>query len=620
MSSASTGPPIEGTAGLSVNDNESVPLGSVYNPTMPPTSPTRGPGMYREDGKPLSKNALKKLAKDREKAEKAAKRAALEEQQRRDREATSVDNAKANYGKLPMIRSTERTAVRRVLLNTLTPESHGGTTIVFRSRVQNARVQSAKLAFLVLRQQTTTIQTVVAANAEGTVSRQMVKWAGSINSESIVIVHGLVQTTPEPIKSASISDLEIHIQKIFVIAEAEPQLPIQLEDASRPEPLASESNAPLVSDSVDDEATREVQLDASGRPVVTLNSKLNNRVIDLRTLTNQAIFSISSGVCTLFREYLLQHSFIEVHTPKLIAAASEGGSNVFEVKYFDRKAYLAQSPQLYKQMLIAGDFERVFEIGPVFRAENSNTHRHMTEFTGLDLEMAFEEHYHEALDVLEGLFVYIFNGLKERFGKEIEVIRKQYPVDEFKIPKDGKVLRLTFAEGVKMLKEDGVELSEYDDLRHVISKLGCTNIVTKYSLYSTIDERHLGRLVRAKYDTDFYILDQFPLAVRPFYTMPSPLDPKLSNSYDFFMRGEEILSGAQRVHDSKFLEERMRGMDPPIDPNSEGLKDYVDAFRYGAPPHAGGGIGLERVVFLWLGLGNIRKASAFPRDPQRVRP
>ncbi|KAI9779817.1 MAG: hypothetical protein M1839_007130 [Geoglossum umbratile] len=605
MSSAPSAPPTEGTANLSVTDSETVPLG--------------------EDGKPLSKNALKKLAKDREKAEKAARRAAQEEQQRKDREAAANDTAKDNYGKLPMIRSTERTGATRVHLKDLTPENHNGTIVIFRSRVHNARVQSAKLAFLVLRQQAVTIQTVVAANIGGTVSRQMVKWAGNINSESIVLVHGLVQTTPEPVKSASISDLEIHIQKIFVVAEAEPQLPIQLEDASRPEPLASESNAPPAVVGTDDEATREVQLDASGRPVVTLNSKLNNRVIDLRTVTNQAIFAISSGVCTLFREYLLKHNFIEVHTPKLISAASEGGSNVFEVKYFDRKAYLAQSPQLYKQMLIAGDFERVFEIAPVFRAENSNTHRHMTEvrsavtflrflsskkllwlmfvlkFTGLDLEMAFEEHYHEVLDVLEGLFVYIFNGLKERFGKEIDVIRKQYPVDEFKIPKDGKVLRLTFAEGIKMLKEAGVDLSEYDDL-------------------STTDERHLGKLIRAKYDTDFYILDQFPLAVRPFYTMPSPGNPKLSNSYDFFMRGEEILSGAQRVHDSTFLGERMRGMDPPVDPNSEGLKDYVDAFRYGAPPHAGGGIGLERVVFLWLGLGNIRKASAFPRDPQRVRP
>ena len=128
----------------------------------------------------------------------------------------------------------------------------------------------------------------------------------------------------------------------------------------------------------------------------------------------------------------------------------------------------------------------------------------------------------------------------------------------------------------------------------------------------------MGKLVREKYDTDFFILDQFPLAVRPFYTMPSPHDPKLSNSYDFFMRGEEIMSGAQRVHQHGLLAERMKALG--VDPEGEGLKDYVDSFRYGTPPHAGGGIGLERVVFLYLGLGNIRKASMFPRDPQRLRP
>ena len=136
--------------------------------------------------------------------------------------------------------------------------------------------------------------------------------------------------------------------------------------------------------------------------------------------------------------------------------------------------------------------------------------------------------------------------------------------------------------------------------------------------FSTPHERLLGKLVRERYDTDFFILDQFPLAVRPFYTMPSPHDPKLSNSYDFFMRGEEIMSGAQRVHPHELLAERMKALG--VDPEGEGLKDYVDSFRYGTPPHAGGGIGLERVVFLYLGLGNIRKASMFPRDPQRLRP
>jgi aspartyl/asparaginyl-tRNA synthetase len=126
--------------------------------------------------------------------------------------------------------------------------------------------------------------------------------------------------------------------------------------------------------------------------------------------------------------------------------------------------------------------------------------------------------------------------------------------------------------------------------------------------------------VKEKYDTDFFVLDQFPLEIRPFYTMPSATDSKLSNSYDFFMRGEEIMSGAQRVHRADYLRQRLQSMDPPIDPETDGIKDYVNAFRYGCPPHAGGGIGLERVVFLYLGLGNIRKSSAFPRDPQRIRP
>ena len=178
-------------------------------------------------------------------------------------------------------------------------------------------------------------------------------------------------------------------------------------------------------------------------------------------------------------------------------------------------------------------------------------------------------------------------------------MRRQYPVEEFKIPENGKLLRITFAEGVAMLRAAGEDISDYEDL-------------------STPHERQLGKLVREKYDTDFFIMDQFPLAVRPFYTMPSPNDPNLSNSYDFFMRGEEIMSGAQRVHQHALLVERMKGMG--LDPEGDGLKDYVDSFKYGTPQHAGGGIGLERVVFLYLGLGNIRKASMFPRDPQRVRP
>ncbi|KAK6496264.1 aspartate--tRNA ligase dps1 [Arthrobotrys musiformis] len=528
-----------------------------------------------EDGKPLSKNAIKKLQKEKEKAEKAAKRAEQEAAAKAAREAANVDTASENYGTLPLNRSTERTGAARIAFGSLKEEDEG-KQVLFRARVHNARAQGNKMTFLELRQQHQTIQALLSVQADGSVSKQMVKWAASISLESIVLVHGVVAKPYEPIKATTVTDVEIHISKLFIISEAGP-LPIQIEDASRSE-----------------EESQKL-----GLPITTLATKLDNRVIDFRTVTNQAIFRVSSGVCGLFKEFLSARGFVEVHTPKLLGAPSEGGANVFEVTYFNRKAYLAQSPQLYKQMLIAGDFERVFEIAPVFRAEDSNTPRHMTEFTGLDLEMAFEEHYHEVMELIGEMLIFIFNGLKERYAEEIATVRKQYPVEEFKIPKDGKPLVLTFAEGIKMLQEAGREVEPLEDL-------------------STENEKFLGQLVLEKYDTDFYILDKFPLSVRPFYTMPDPTDPNYSNSYDFFMRGQEILSGAQRVHDSALLAERMKSLG--VDPGNAGLVDYVNAFKYGAPPHAGGGIGLERVVFLWLGLGNIRRGSAFPRDPQRLRP
>jgi len=322
---------------------------------------------------------------------------------------------------------------------------------------------------------------------------------------------------------------------------------------------------------------------------------LDNRILDLRTPTNQAIFRLQAGVCALFRETLAKSGFVEIHTPKIISAASEGGANVFKVSYFKGSAYLAQSPQLYKQMAIAADFDRVFTVGGVFRAEDSNTHRHLTEFVGLDLEMAFKFHYHEALDTIGNLFTSIFRGLRDRYQNEISTVNVQFPHEPFKFL--DPPLRLEFPEAVQMLREAGVEMGDEDDL-------------------STPAEKLLGRLVKAKYDTDFFILDKFPLAVRPFYTMPDPTNPKYSNSYDMFMRGEEILSGAQRIHDPNFLTERAKLHQ--IDLST--IAAYIDSFRYGCPPHAGGGIGMERVCMLYLGLDNIRKTSMFPRDPKRITP
>ena len=247
-------------------------------------------------------------------------------------------------------------------------------------------------------------------------------------------------------------------------------------------------------------------------------------------------------------------------------------------------------------MCIAGDMEKVYEIGPVFRAEDSNTHRHLTEFMGLDLEMAFEEHYHEVMETIDGMLKHIFAGLKQRYAQEIDVVRRQFPHDDFTwLP---ETLVLKHGEAIKLLQEAGVQqgsppqpIGNHDDM-------------------STSSEKALGKIIKAKYNTDYYIIDKFPLEIRPFYTMPDPTNPvstctshkryhqyaqlldtdtpsvcplaqKLSNSYDFFMRGEEILSGAQRVHDPVLLEQRIK--EAGINPAD--MQNYLDAFKLGCPPH-----------------------------------
>lgn len=439
-------------------------------------------------------------------------------------------------------------------------------------------MQGSKMVFFVLRQRIDSVQALLTVS-EGNVSKQMAKWAGGLAMESIVLVEGTVKKAPEIIKSATVGNVEIHISQIHLISGIEGILPFSVEDASRPELEAEESE--------------EAQFKR-----VLLDTRLNNRVVDLRTTTNQAVFKLQHAIGNFFRDYLDGQGFTEIHSPKLQGAATESGASVFKVSYFKGNAYLAQSPQLAKQMAIAADFERVYEIGPVFRAEDSNTHRHMTEFIGLDLEMTIEEHYHEVLELLDGLFLHMFRSLRQKYSKEIETVRKQFPADEFKWREGPEgTLKLSFKEAVDLLVEDGVPREALDDI-------------------DTPSEKRLGRIVREKYETDYFIIDKFPMGLRPFYTMPDPEDPTLSNSYDFFMRGEEILSGAQRVHDATMLAENMRakGIDPAT------MSFYLDAFRMGCPPHGGGGIGLERVLMLFLKLNNIRRASLFPRDPKRLEP
>jgi aspartyl-tRNA synthetase len=468
-------------------------------------------------------------------------------------------------------------------------EEHAGKEIRIRGRVGQSRGKG-KMCFLQMREGYATVQALVRVE-EGKVSKGMCDYASKIPNESIVEIVADCIKPDEPISGCS-QQVELHVKEIRCVNKSVPVLPFQIADASRKvlDQAAEDGGAKA---KVENEEEKEDKEDK--QPVVKQDVRLDNRVIDLRVPTNQAIFRLQSGVCQIYREFMIDNDFVEIHSPKLIGGSSEGGANVFKFKYFEQDGCLAQSPQLYKQMAITGGFPRVFEIGPVFRAENSNTNRHLCEFTGLDMEMEFKNHYFEVLDFIGKMLVYLFQNVKTRFARELNVIGEQYPFEEFKCA--DPVVKLNFREGVKMLKEAGIEQDELEDL-------------------STETEKALGRIVKEKYDTDFYMLYGYPVSARPFYTMLDPHDSRFTNSYDFFMRGEEITSGAQRIHDPVMLEQRAKECGLAV----ETIKDYIGAFKYGAPCHAGAGFGLERIVKFYCNLHNIRKASLFPRDPKRLAP
>ena len=486
------------------------------------------------------------------------------------------DPSAALYGDVPLDQSTP---LEGAFINIRDlQDGMVGQKCVIRARVHNVRA-TAKNVFLVLRQRYDFLQAVMFARPAGDagteISKQMVKWCGQVPRESVIDIEGIIQSAV--IKSDLITKktMEVSVERLYVVSRAQQILPFSLDDAARPEDAS--------------------QSDDINLPRVNLDTRLNHRWVDLRTACSQAIFTIQAGVCKLFREFLDSRQFTEIHTPKIISAASEGGANVFKIGYFKGEAFLAQSPQFYKQMAMCADFDRVYEIAPVFRAENSFTHRHMTEFVGLDVEMAVQKDYHEVVRLLGELFLWMFTELPKRYPDEHRVIREYYPAVPFVF--SDEPLILPFWRGIEMLRGAGVEIGDMDDL-------------------STEQERRLGKLVREEYGTDFYILDKYPAAVRPFYTMPDPDHPGYSRSYDFFIRGEEIMSGAQRIHDPRVLEDRARALG--VAPDT--IASYIDAFRVGCPPHAGGGVGLERVVMLMFDLKNIRKTSMFPRDPSRLTP
>uniref|UniRef100_K4A2H0 aspartate--tRNA ligase n=1 Tax=Setaria italica TaxID=4555 RepID=K4A2H0_SETIT len=466
------------------------------------------------------------------------------------------------------------------------PASAAGRAVRVRGAAQAVRAVGRRVAILVLRQGAATVQCVVSGGDGG-----MARFAAGLSRESVVDVAGVVSLPREPVRGTTQQLVEIQVEKLHCISRAVPNLPISVDAAARSEEDVARAKA-------------------AGEQLVHVgqDKRLGYRVIDLRTAANQAIFRVQCQVENVFRQVLLSEGFVGIHTPKLIGGSSEGGAAVFKLDYNGQPACLAQSPQLHKQMAVCGGFERVFEVGPVFRAESSDTHRHLCEFVGLDVEMALRDHYSEVCDVVDRLFVAMFDHLNKNCAKELEAIQRQYP---FK-PYLETTLRLDYDEGIRMLQEAGVHVDPMGDLNTGREKAGraCSRQRFSIACLTWVELNH------DRYGTEFYILGRYPSAVRPFYTMPCSDDPRYSCSFDVFVRGEEIISGAQRVHDPELLaaQAEARGIDVST------IAAYVNSFRYGAPPHGGFGVGLERVVMLFCGLGNIRKTSLFPRDPRRLAP
>lgn len=489
-------------------------------------------------------------------------------------------------------------------------DKHIGETWSFRVRIHTIRPLSQHLSFVVLRERGHTLQAVLKDDKTGN-SQHMMRWVMRLPVETLVFVRGVLQRPHETITGCDVTHVELGLTHVHVVATVSEPPAFNVYAAERSSSHRLEENKELDDGESDGESssalhrsTASVNSDTASQkssghgsqPIITQRTRLNNRLIDLRTPTMQATFRMQSVICREFRAFLSEQGFTEVHTPKLQGGASESGASVFRVEYFGRSAFLAQSPQLYKQMCIAADMRRVFEIGPVFRAENSNTARHLTEYTGLDLEMEVN-HYYDALTVIDGMLKRIFTVLRDECANSIQAVRRHYPSTDFQWL--DQTLVLSFPEGIRLLKEagyreeDGSEPSEDDDMH-------------------TRGEIKLGEIVKEKFGTDYYVLDKFPSSARPFYTLADPNDARRTNSFDIFVRGQEICTGGQRIHRADVLEENIKrlGMD------TNGLEEYLEGFRLGAPPHAGCGIGLERLLMLYLNMDDIRLTSLFYRDPK----
>ena len=322
----------------------------------------------------------------------------------------------------------------------------------------------------------------------------------------------------------------------------------------------------------------------------SLEAKLSLRPISLRNVRERAKFKIQEGIVRGFRDYLLSRDFTEIRTPKIVARGAEGGSNVFKLEYFNKKAELGQSPQFYKQTMV-GVYDRVFEAAPVFRAEKHNTTRHLNEYTSLDFEMGYIDSFRDVMDMETGMLQYVIKLLEQDYKKELDML------------------------GVTLPEVGRIPVVRFDQAKELVSRKYDRKIRNPYDLEPE-EELLIGRYFQEEYGSDFVFVTHYPSKKRPFYAMDDPADPRFTLSFDLLFRGLEVTTGGQRIHDYREITAKMekRGMDP------EDIASYLMIFKYGMPPHGGLGIGLERLTMRLLDEQNVREASLFPRDLTRLEP
>ncbi|HEY5585097.1 MAG TPA: aspartate--tRNA(Asn) ligase [Ruminiclostridium sp.] len=322
---------------------------------------------------------------------------------------------------------------------------------------------------------------------------------------------------------------------------------------------------------------------------VSLEVNLQNRPFVLRNHKQRAVFKLQEGIVSGFRNHMISMGFTEIHSPKIVKFGAEGGANIFKLDYFGEKAYLAQSPQFYKQTMV-GVFDRVFEIAPVYRAEKHNTSRHLNEYIGLDFEMAYIKDMYDVMAMETSMLREVMDELKTNYSAELNLLN----VD---LPQIDVIPAFTFIEGKELLKSLGHKIKNYYD-------------------FEPDEEIAISEYVKKEYNSEFVFISHFPSSKRPFYVMDDKDDPDYALSFDLFFRGLEITTGGQRIHD--YAEQVQKMKEKGLDPND--FESYLMIHKYGMPPHGGLGIGLERLLMRLLNQQNVREASLFPRDMTRLDP